>query len=249
MARRIAGILGTGNIAAKFATCPACVRTPSRTRSDRAAGSAETFGNRFRAGTPRLVRGARERSGCGCGQHRHAARPARKTRSVPARGKAALCEKPFTLNMAEARRPLHCAAGAFSWKGCGPASSRPFGRPTGSPRAIGERDGQASFGFRMDYADRSRLWIRRWRRQPAGRASTPSPSPHCLPTRPRASAAGAPERSRVDSRPRSFSILAKLAVLSMIHYHQLGRVHIRRNWHDPDHSPLPENEGDADPFY
>lgn len=160
------GILGTGNIAAKFATClGVCENAQLHAVGSRSQESADTFGNRFRA----PVRHASYEALANDPDvdvvyiaTPHALHKENAIQCLRA-GKAVLCEKPFTLNMAEAEAVFAAAGEARRflmegmWTRFFPAIRQAeqwiAGGAIGEPRMV-----QASFGFRMDYADRGRLW-------------------------------------------------------------------------------------------
>lgn len=160
------GIIGTGNIAAKFATCfKVCEDAQLRAVGSRSQESADTFGNRFNVPV------------------RHASYEALATdpdidvvyvatphalhleNSIAClrAGKAVLCEKPFTLNTTQSQALINVAreTGNFLMEGMWTRFFPVIQQverwiaegAIGAPRMV-----QSSFGFQMDYSDRGRLW-------------------------------------------------------------------------------------------
>ncbi len=160
------GIIGTGNIAAKFATCLAvCEGATLHAVASRSQEGADAFGDRFKIPV------------------RHASYEALANDpdvdvvyiSTPhalhmencmlclRAGKAVLCEKPFTLNAAESRAVIEVAREMQQflmegmWTRFFPVVKQAEAwiaeGVIGEPRMV-----RADFGFRMDYGDRGRLW-------------------------------------------------------------------------------------------
>ncbi len=160
------GIIGTGNIAAKFATCLAvCEGATLHAVASRSQEGADAFGDRFKIPV------------------RHASYEALANDpdvdvvyvSTPhalhmencilclRAGKAVVCEKPFTLNAAESRAVIEVARESQRflmegmWTRFFPvvkqAEAWIAAGAIGEPRMV-----RADFGFRMDYGDRGRLW-------------------------------------------------------------------------------------------
>lgn len=160
------GILGTGNIAAKFATClGVCDNARLHAVGSRSQESADTFGNRFKI----PVRHASYEALANDPDvdviyvsTPHALHKENTIQGLRA-GKAVLCEKPFTLNLAEAEETFAVAreTGQFlmegMWTRFFPAIQQVekwlAAGAIGEPRMV-----QASFGFRMDFSERGRLW-------------------------------------------------------------------------------------------
>jgi dihydrodiol dehydrogenase / D-xylose 1-dehydrogenase (NADP) len=160
------GIIGTGNIAAKFATCLAiCENARLHAVASRCLESADTFGNRFKvpvrhASYEALARDPEVDVVYVATPHVYHGEIAIQCLRA---GKAVLCEKPFTLNLDEAEEVFSVAreTGQFvmegMWTRFFPAIQQVqkwiVAGAIGEPRMV-----QASFGFRMDYGDRERLW-------------------------------------------------------------------------------------------
>lgn len=160
------GILGTGNIAAKFATCmDVCENAVLQAVGSRSQESADAFGNRFnipvRHGSYKALANDPEVDVIYVSTP-HALHKDNTIFCLRS-GKAVLCEKPFTLNAAEAEEAIAVAreTGQFlmegMWTRFFPAILQVqqwiLNGAIGDPRMV-----QASFGFRMEYSDRGRLW-------------------------------------------------------------------------------------------
>jgi predicted dehydrogenase len=160
------GIIGTGNIATQFATClQVCDNAVLQSVGSRSQESADTFGRKFDV------------------PNRHATyegliddpevdivyvstpHSLHKDNSIAClrAGKAVLCEKPFTLNVADSQAVIDVAreTGLFlmegMWTRFFPAIQKVEAwiaeGAIGSPRMV-----RADFGFWMDYGQRNRLW-------------------------------------------------------------------------------------------
>ena len=160
------GILGTGNIAAKFATCLAvCDNAILHAVGSRSQESADTFGNRFKAPVRHASYEALAEDPDVDVVYiatPHALHKENAIRCLRA-GKAVLCEKPLTLNLREAEEIVAVAreTGCFlmegMWTRFFPAIQQVeqwiAAGAIGEPRMV-----QSSFGFRMEYSGRGRLW-------------------------------------------------------------------------------------------
>jgi predicted dehydrogenase len=160
------GIIGTGNIAAKFATCLAvCEGATLHAVASRSQEGADAFGDRFKI----PVRHASYEALANDPDvdvvyisTPHALHMDNCTLCLRA-GKAVLCEKPFTLNAAESRAVIEVAREMQKfimegmWTRFFPvvkqAEAWIVEGVIGEPRMV-----RADFGFRMDYGDRGRLW-------------------------------------------------------------------------------------------
>lgn len=160
------GILGTGNIAAKFATClGVCDNAILHAVGSRNQESADTFGNRFNVPVRHASYTALANDPDVDVVYVATPHSLHKDNTILClrAGKAVLCEKPFTLNVQEAEETFAVAreTGQFlmegMWTRFFPAIQHMeqwiAAGAIGEPRMV-----QASFGFRMDYSDRGRLW-------------------------------------------------------------------------------------------
>lgn len=160
------GILGTGNIAAKFATClGVCDNAVLQAVGSRSQESADTFGNRFKANARHASYEALANDPDVDIIYISTPHALHKDNAIQClrAGKAVLCEKPMTLNVAEAEEVFAVAreTGQFlmegMWTRFFPAIKQV--QKWIAEGAIGEpRMVQCSFGFRMAYSDRGRLW-------------------------------------------------------------------------------------------
>ena len=160
------GILGTGNIAAKFATCLAvCEGATLHAVGSRSQEGADTFGDRFnipvRHGSYEALANDPDVDVVYISTP-HALHMDNCMLCLRA-GKAVLCEKPFTLNAAESRAVIEVARESQRflmegmWTRFFPVVKQ--AEAWIAEGAIGEpRMVRADFGFRMDYGDRGRLW-------------------------------------------------------------------------------------------
>jgi len=160
------GILGTGNIAAKFATClSVCDNAILHAVGSRSQESADTFGNRFKSTVnhPSYEALANDPNvDIVYVSTPHAFHKENAILCMRA-GKAVLCEKPLTLNLKEAEETFAVAreTGQFlmegMWTRFFPAIKQVekwiAAGAIGEPRMV-----QSSFGFRMEFSDRGRLW-------------------------------------------------------------------------------------------
>lgn len=160
------GIIGTGNIAAKFATCLAvCEGATLQAVASRSQAGADAFGDRFNI----PVRHASYEALANDPEvdvvyvsTPHALHMENCMLCLRA-GKAVVCEKPFTLNAAESRAVIEVAreSGCFLMEGMWTrffpvvkqAEAWIAEGAIGDPRMV-----RADFGFRMDYGERGRLW-------------------------------------------------------------------------------------------
>ena len=160
------GILGTGNIAAKFATClGVCDNALLHAVGSRSQDGADTFGNRFKVPVRHASYEALANDPDVDVIYVSTPHALHKDNTIQClrAGKAVLCEKPFTLNLAEAEETFAVAkeTGRFLMEGMWTRFFPAIGQVEKwiTAGAIGEpRMVQASFGFRMDFSERGRLW-------------------------------------------------------------------------------------------
>lgn len=160
------GILGTGNIAAKFATClSVCERATLQAVGSRGQESADAFGERFniptRHGSYEALANDPEVDVIYVSTP-HALHMDNCILCLKA-GKAVLCEKPFTLNAAESRAVMEVAQleQRFLMEGMWTRFFPVVKQAEAwlAEGAIGEaRMVRADFGFRSDFSERGRLW-------------------------------------------------------------------------------------------